>query len=76
MTVYNCHKLKNTMSKQYVYLYFIGGMIAIGVFIFDLITITAAKMTTGRWALDIGPIILFLYLCYKTYHEKKDQELM
>jgi len=64
------------MSKQFVYLYFIGGMIAIGVFIFDLVSITPAKMTTGRWALDIGPIILFLYLCYKTYHEKKDKELM
>jgi len=59
------------MSKKFVYLYFIGGMIAIGVFIFDLVNITAAKMTTGRWVLDIGPIILFLYLCYKTTTRKK-----
>jgi len=64
------------MNKQFVYLYFIGGIIAIGVFIFDLINITAAKMPTGRWLIDIGPIILFLYLCYKAYHEKKDKELM
>lgn len=64
------------MSKQFIYLYFIGGMIAIGVFIFDLITITATKMTTGRWILDMGPIIVFLYLSYKAYHEKKDHELM
>ena len=64
------------MSKQFVYLYFIGGFIAIGLFIFDLVNITAAKMTTGRWVLDVGPIILFLYLSYKTYHEKKDKEMM
>lgn len=64
------------MSKRFVYLYLIGGIIAIVVFIFDLVNITPAKMTSGRWALDIGPIILFLYLSYKTYHEKKDKELM
>jgi len=64
------------MSKQFVYLYLIGGLIAIGVLIFDLVNITAAKMTVTQWVIDVGPIILFLYLCYKTYHEKKDKELM
>jgi len=64
------------MNKRFTYLYLIGGIIAIGLFIFDLINITAQKMTISRWVLDIGPIILFLYLSYKTYHEKKDKELM
>jgi len=64
------------MSKKFLYLYFTGGIIAIGVLIFDLVTVTAAKMTSSTWAMDIVPIILFLYLCYKTYHEKKDKELM
>jgi hypothetical protein len=64
------------MSTKFTYLYLAGGIIAIGLFIFDLVSITAPKMTTSSWVLDVGPIILFLYLCFKSYHEKKDKELM
>jgi hypothetical protein len=64
------------MNKKFFYLYFTGGIIAIGLFIFDAINTTIPKMTTGNLVLDIAPILMFLYLCYKVYHEKKDQELM
>jgi len=63
------------MSTKFFYLYLVGGAIALGLLIFDLIS-TWPKPSLESLALDILPMILFFYLSYKTYHEKKDQELM
>jgi hypothetical protein len=63
------------MSKKFLYLYLIGGAIALGLLIYDVVT-TYPHLSWNSLALDILPGILFFYLSYKTYHEKKDQELM
>jgi len=63
------------MNKKFLYLYLIGGAIALGLLIYDLVT-TWPNPSATSLILDILPMILFFYLSYKTYHEKKDQELM
>ncbi len=61
--------------KKFLYVYLVGGAIAIGLLIYDLIT-TWPHPDYSSIALDVLPGILFLYLSYKAYHEKKDSELM
>jgi hypothetical protein len=63
------------MSKKFLYLYLVGGAIALGLLIYDVAS-TWPTPGFSSLALDILPAILFFYLAYKVYHEKKDQELM
>ena len=63
------------MNKKFFYLYLVGGAIALGLLIYDVLS-TYPKLSPTSLALDILPGIMFFYLAYKTYHEKKDQELM
>jgi hypothetical protein len=63
------------MSKKFFYLYLAGGTLAVALLIYDVIT-TYPKLQTGSLVFDIGPAILLYYLAYKSYHEKKDGELM
>ena len=63
------------MNKKFLYLYLVGGAIALGLLIYDIAT-TYPKLSWNSLALDILPAILFFYLSYKAYHEKKDSELM
>ena len=63
------------MNKKFLYLYLIGGAIALGLLVYDLAT-TLPNPSPTSLALDILPMLMFFYLAYKTYHEKKDQELM
>ncbi len=63
------------MNYKFFYLYLIGGAIAVGLLIYDLMR-TWPKTTISDLILDILPAILLFYLAYKTYHEKNDQELM
>lgn len=63
------------MNKKFIYLYLVGGAIALGLLIYDVAT-TWPNLNYSSLALDILPAILFFYLSYKAYHEKKDSELM
>jgi hypothetical protein len=63
------------MNKKFIYLYLIGGAIALGLLIYDLLT-TWPHISYSSIVLDVLPAILFFYLSYKAYHEKKDSELM
>jgi len=63
------------MSNKFFYLYLIGGTIAAVLLVYDVIT-TYPKLAVGNLALDILPAIFLYYMAYKTYHEKKDQEMM
>jgi len=63
------------MNKKFMYLYLFVGVFALGLFIYEIAT-TWPKPSYGSLALDILPAILFLYLSFKAYHEKKDSELM
>jgi hypothetical protein len=61
--------------KKFLYLYLLGGLVATGLLIYDLIA-GWGHLNYSSIGLDILPGILFYYLSYKAYHEKKDSELM
>lgn len=61
--------------KKFFYVYLIGGSVAVGLLIYDIIS-TFPNVKTGDLLFDILPAILLFYLAYKTYHEKKDGEMM
>jgi hypothetical protein len=63
------------MFKKFFYLYLVGGAIALGLLVYDLAS-TWPHPGFQSLALDILPMVLFFYLSYKTYHEKKDKEMM
>lgn len=64
------------MSKKFFYLYLIGGFMAVGLLIYDIVRSYPNMIKTSDILLDVVPAILLFYLSYKSYHEKKDQELM
>jgi hypothetical protein len=61
--------------NKFFYLYLLGGIIALGLTIYDVAT-TYPHVRATDMLLDIIPGILLFYLAYKVYHEKKDKELM
>jgi len=61
--------------KKFFYVYLIGGSVAVGLLIYDIIS-TVPQIKTQDLLFDILPAILLFYLAYKTYHEKKDGEMM
>jgi len=63
------------MNPKYLILYLIAGSVALALVIYQLIT-SHANPNYGRIALDAVIALFFYYLAYKTYHEKKDDELM
>jgi hypothetical protein len=63
------------MNPKFLILYFIAGTLALILAIYQVIT-SYPNLNTGRIVLNIIISIFFYYLSYKTYHEKKDKELM
>jgi hypothetical protein len=63
------------MNPKYLTLYLIAGSLALALAIYQFIT-TYPNLSTGRIAMDVILSLMFYYLAYKTYHEKKDKELM
>ena len=63
------------MNPKYLVLYVIAGTLALGLAIYQVF-ITYPILNYGRVALDVIIAFFFYYLAYKTYHEKKDQDLM
>jgi hypothetical protein len=63
------------MNPKFLILYIVAGSIALLLVIYQLITTTVAD-NPGRLALNAIISLFFYYLAYKTYHEKKDKELM
>jgi uncharacterized protein with PQ loop repeat len=63
------------MNPKFLILYLIAGTLALILVIYQLIT-TYPNLNTSRIALNAIMAIAFYYLAYKTYHEKKDKELM
>ena len=64
------------MNNRFYYVYLIGGTIALILLIYQAF----AQHTTGiNWYNLAGYIIatiLLYYMAFKTYHEKKDKEMM
>lgn len=64
------------MSKKFFYLYLFGGILALILLVDEIITAYPKTISVGNILLDVVPAILLLYLAFKTYHEKKDHDLM
>jgi len=63
------------MNPKFFYLYIIAGTLALLLLLWQLFTYWNSLSPTGV-ILNAIPMIIFYYLAYKTYHEKKDSELM
>ncbi|MDN5288435.1 MAG: hypothetical protein JWR38_4709 [Mucilaginibacter sp.] len=63
------------MNPKYRYLYIIIGSILLVMLIVQIV-MTYPDVSAQGVLLDALPSLLFYYLAYKTYHEKKDSELM
>ncbi|WP_428330542.1 hypothetical protein [Mucilaginibacter sp.] len=63
------------MNPKYLVLYLIAATLALGLVIYQSIT-TYPVLNYSRIALNLVISFSFYYLAYKTYHEKKDRELM
>ncbi|HEY8928684.1 MAG TPA: hypothetical protein VIM55_05815 [Mucilaginibacter sp.] len=63
------------MNPKYLVLYFIAATLVLGLAVYQVATSYPA-VYYPRVALYVIISIFFYYLAYKTYHEKKDKELM
>jgi hypothetical protein len=63
------------MNRKYLTLYLIAGTLALVLVIYQLID-NQLNLNTGRIIVNALISAFFYYLAYKTYHEKKDKELM
>ena len=63
------------MNPKFLILYIIAGTLALLLVIYELIS-TYPAFNIGAIALNAVICLFFYYLSYKTYHEKKDKELM
>ena len=63
------------MNPKFKILYIIAGSLALLLVVYQLITDKPA-INVPRIILNAFMSLFFYYLAYKTYHEKKDKELM
>ena len=64
-----------TMNPKFLILYIIAGSIALLFAVYQVIK-TYPVLKIGVIAVNLLLSLFFSYLAYKTYHEKKDKELM
>ena len=63
------------MNSKFLILYFIAATLVLVLVIYQVLT-TYPALNYGKLALNLVISIFLYYLAYKTYHEKKDKELM
>jgi hypothetical protein len=63
------------MNPKFLALYTIAGTLALLLVIYQVVT-TYPELNVVRIVLNSILSLFFYYLAYKTYHEKKDKELM
>jgi hypothetical protein len=63
------------MNPKFLALYIIAGTLALILVIYQVIA-AYPNINLYRTALNLLMSLFFYYLAYKTYHEKKDKELM
>ncbi|GAB3904367.1 hypothetical protein [Mucilaginibacter boryungensis] len=64
------------MNNKFYYVYLIAGSIALILFIYQLFMMHSTGYNLWNMSGDIFLTIVLYYLAFKTYHEKKDKELM
>jgi hypothetical protein len=63
------------MNPKFLVLYIVAGTLALLLTIYQLIK-TYPALNIGLIIFNLVMCVFFYYLAYKTYHEKKDKELM
>jgi len=63
------------MNPKFLVAYFVAGVLALLLIIYQIFT-EYPTLNIPRMILNIIVSLFFFYLSYKTYHEKKDKELM
>jgi hypothetical protein len=63
------------MNPKFLILYFIAGTLALLLIIYQVVT-EYPNLNLRGIGLNLVMCVFFYYLAYKTYHEKKDKELM
>jgi len=63
------------MNPKFLILYIVAGSIALLFAVYQVYK-TYPVLNIGVIALNLLLSLFFYYLAYKTYHEKKDKELM
>ena len=63
------------MNPKFLILYLIAASLALVLVVYQILN-TYPNLNIGRLALNSIISLFFYYLAYKTYHEKKDKELM
>lgn len=64
------------MNNKFYYLYLIGGSIALIFLVYQLFAEHKQDINLWNLAGDIFLVVVLYYLAYKTYHEKKNKEMM
>lgn len=64
------------MNNRFYYLYLIAGSVALIFLLYQLFTYHIHGIDIWNLAGDIFLVVVLYYLAYKTYHEKKDKEMM
>jgi hypothetical protein len=63
------------MNPKYLILYIVAATLALGLAVYQAVT-TYPAINYSRVGLNVIISLFFYYLAYKTYHVKKDGELM
>lgn len=64
------------MNNRFYYLYLIAGSIALIFLLYQLFAHHVNGIDVWNLIGDIFLVVVLYYLAYKTYHEKKDKEMM
>ncbi len=64
------------MKNKFFWLYLGGALLALILIVKDIVTNYPKAPAISDILLDGGAAILFFYLAFKVYHEKKDKEMM
>ncbi|QKJ30375.1 hypothetical protein HQ865_11605 [Mucilaginibacter mali] len=64
------------MYNKFLYIYLICGTVALLLFIYQLFNTHIHGINLWNMGGDLFMVMALYYLAYKTYHEKKDKELM
>lgn len=66
----------DNMNNRFYYVYLIAGTIALILLVYQLVTQHNAGINLYNLAGYVFAVVILYYLAFKTYHEKKDKEMM
>jgi len=64
------------MNNKFFYVYLIAGTFSLILFLYQIFAQHSANINLWNLAGDMVLVVILYYLAFKTYHEKKDKEMM